>query len=102
MSGSEGRFPKSLIEFQSRFASESACADYLFERRWAGGFVCPGCGDGRAWLLKTKEFTYECGLRPSDLGDRWDDHARQQAAADHVVLGSVSDGDALQRHLGSA
>jgi hypothetical protein len=31
-SGSEGRFPKSLIEFQSRFASESACADYLFER----------------------------------------------------------------------
>src|SRR5271168_3111139 len=60
MSGSEGRFPKSLIEFQGRFASESACADYLFERRWAGGFVCPGCGDGRAWLLKTKEFTYEC------------------------------------------
>src|SRR5438045_8882710 len=60
MSGSEGRFPKSLIEFQSRFASESACADYLFQRRWPGGFVCPGCGDGRAWLLKTKEFTYEC------------------------------------------
>src|SRR5215472_11582080 len=23
--------------------------------------VClPGCGDGRAWLLKTKAFTYEC------------------------------------------
>ena len=60
MSGSEGRFPKSLIEFQGRFASESACADYLFERRWPEGFVCPGCGDGRAWLLKTKKFTYEC------------------------------------------
>src|SRR5271155_3596864 len=44
MSGSEGRFPKSLIEFQGRFASESACADYLFERRWPGGFVCPACG----------------------------------------------------------
>src|SRR5271170_2257493 len=43
MSGSEGRFPKSLIEFQGRFASGSACADYLFERRWPGGFVCPGC-----------------------------------------------------------
>src|SRR5207237_2945072 len=60
MSGSEGRFPKSLIEFQSRFASESACADYLFQRRWPGGFVCPGCGDGRAWLLKAKALTYEC------------------------------------------
>ena len=60
MSGSESRFPKSLIEFQSRFASESACAEYLFERRWPEGFVCPGCGEGRAWLLKTKAFTYEC------------------------------------------
>src|SRR6201997_4314459 len=60
MSGSEGQFPKSLTEFQGRFASESACTDYLFERRWPAGFVCPGCGDGRAWLLKTKAFTYEC------------------------------------------
>src|SRR5256884_8096277 len=60
MSGSEGRFPRSLIEFQGRFATESACAEYLFERRWPEGFVCPGCGEGRAWLLKTKAFTYEC------------------------------------------
>jgi hypothetical protein len=54
MSGSESRFPKSLIEFQSRFATEAACAKYLFERRWPDGFVCPGCGGGRAWGLKTK------------------------------------------------
>src|SRR5467141_2520965 len=60
MTGSEGRFPKSLIEFQGRFATESACAEYLFARRWPEGFVCPGCGDGRAWLLKAKAFTYEC------------------------------------------
>jgi predicted RNA-binding Zn-ribbon protein involved in translation (DUF1610 family) len=60
MSGSESRFPKSLIEFQGRFPNESACAEYLFERRWPEGFVCPGCGEGRAWLLKTKAFTYEC------------------------------------------
>ena len=60
MSGSESRFPKSLIEFQSRFATEVACAKYLFERRWPDGFVCPGCGGGRAWGLKTKPFTYEC------------------------------------------
>src|SRR5438105_9233488 len=60
MTGSEGRFPKSLIEFQGRFATESVCAEYLFARRWPEGFVCPGCGDGRAWLLKAKAFTYEC------------------------------------------
>ena len=60
MSGSESRFPKSLIEFQSRFATEAACAKYLFERRWPDGFVWPGCGGGRAWGLKTKPFTYEC------------------------------------------
>src|SRR5438132_2152228 len=60
MSGSEGRFPKLLIEFQGRFATEGACAEFLFERRWPEGFVCPGCGDGRAWLLKAKAFTYEC------------------------------------------
>ncbi len=41
-------------------------------------------------------------LRAADLGDRWHDHACQQAAADDVVLGGVSDGDALQRHLGAA
>ena len=60
VSASEGRFPRSLLEFQSRFATESACAQYLLERRWPHGFVCPGCGGGRAWLLKTKAFTYEC------------------------------------------
>ena len=60
MSGSAGQFPKSLLEFQGRFATEGACAEYLFERRWPEGFVCPGCGGGRAWLLKTKAFTYEC------------------------------------------
>jgi hypothetical protein len=43
--GSEPRVPRSLIEFQDRFATERACAEYLFERRWPEGFVCPGCGE---------------------------------------------------------
>ena len=60
VSGSKGRFPRSLLEFQVRFAAESACAEYLFARRWPDGFVGPGCSGGRAWLLQTKAFTYEC------------------------------------------
>jgi len=36
------------LEFQERFATEEACRDYLFASRWPEGFVCPGCGGGRA------------------------------------------------------
>jgi hypothetical protein len=43
MFGFESWFPKSLLEFQDRFATESGCTKYLFERRWPEGFVCPGC-----------------------------------------------------------
>ena len=53
-------FPRSLIEFQQRFGDEAACAQYLIATRWPDGFVCPGCGAGKAWRLKTKAWTYEC------------------------------------------
>src|SRR5205807_6038270 len=103
VSGSEGRFPKSLLEFQRRFATESACAEYLFERRWPEGFVCPGCGEGRAWLLKTKAFTYEC----ADWGRQTSVTAGTIMHASKLPLtmwfwGGVSDVDALQRYLGAA
>ena len=52
------------IEFQGRFARESACADYLSERGWPGGFNCPGCGDGRAWLRRAEALPthFACNL----------------------------------------
>jgi transposase-like protein len=53
-------FPRSLLEFQQRFGDEAACAQYLATARWPDGFVCPGCGGGRAWRLATKEWTFEC------------------------------------------
>src|SRR5438270_1691838 len=53
-------FPSSLIEFQQRFGDEAACAQYLAAARWPDGFVCPGCGGGKAWRLETKAWTYEC------------------------------------------
>jgi hypothetical protein len=55
-----GEFPRSLIEFQQRFADEAACAAYLREARWPGGFVCPACGGVRGWALATKAWTHEC------------------------------------------
>jgi predicted RNA-binding Zn-ribbon protein involved in translation (DUF1610 family) len=53
-------FPQSLIVFQRHFPDEAACAAYLATVRWPGGFVCPGCGASKAWLLQTKAWTYEC------------------------------------------
>ena len=37
-------FPRSLVEFQSRFPDEAACVAYLVAARWPQGFVCPACG----------------------------------------------------------
>ena len=53
-------FPRSLIEFQQRFADEAACAKYLLAARWPQGFVCPGCGMTKAWGFQTKPWTWEC------------------------------------------
>jgi hypothetical protein len=56
----ETDFPRSLIEFQRRFPDEAACVGYLFAARWPEGFVCPGCGKGKAWELQTKPWTWKC------------------------------------------
>jgi transposase-like protein len=44
-------FPKTLREFQSKFATEEACQQYLATCRWPEGFVCPRCGNHRAYEL---------------------------------------------------
>ena len=51
---------RSLTEFQASFPDEASCAAFLFGRRWPQGFVCPVCGGGRAAVLKSRAYTYEC------------------------------------------
>jgi transposase-like protein len=41
MSQQEGM---SIQEFFERFDTEEACREYLYEKRWSEGFVCPKCG----------------------------------------------------------
>src|SRR5215210_811593 len=53
-------FPKSLPEFERRFPVETACAEWLLERRWEHGFSCPGCGHGDYWRLGRKVLTLQC------------------------------------------
>jgi hypothetical protein len=47
-------FPRSLIEFQRRFADEKACAVYLADARWPDGFPVPGVAMTRAGNFRPK------------------------------------------------
>jgi transposase-like protein len=44
-------FPPNLREFQRRFSTEQACADYLALCRWPDGYQCPRCQSRRAYAL---------------------------------------------------
>ena len=37
-------YPTTWVQFLDWFHSEQACRDYLEERRWADGLICPKCG----------------------------------------------------------
>ena len=47
-------FPRTLREFQTRFANEAACRLYLAASRWPDGYRCPRCGHGEALELPTR------------------------------------------------
>ena len=47
-------FPRTLGEFQRRFAAEEACRRYLAESRWPDGFRCPRCGAEAALELPAR------------------------------------------------
>ena len=53
-------FPKTLRQFLSDFASEEACEQYLAACRWPEGFICPRCGNRRAYELM-KQRRWQCG-----------------------------------------
>jgi transposase-like protein len=52
-------FPRNLLEFEARFATEAACREYLFRLRWPDGFCCPRCGGRKGWP-KSGGFLLQC------------------------------------------
>jgi transposase-like protein len=42
-------FPRTLPEFDERFASEEACRQYLMTVRWPNGYRCPSCEHDQHW-----------------------------------------------------
>jgi Transposase zinc-ribbon domain len=59
-------FPRSLAEFQDRFATEADCHRYLVACRWPEGFRCPRCDEPDAYELAGRELLQcrSCGIRP--------------------------------------
>ena len=51
-------YPRTIIEFEKRFATEEDCKQYLYQQRWPDGFCCPRCGNHKAWT--TKRGLYQC------------------------------------------
>lgn len=45
-------YPRTLAEFEARFATEAACRAYLVRLRWPDGFRCPRCGGATAWPVR--------------------------------------------------
>jgi hypothetical protein len=59
-------YPRTLLEFERRFALEEACREYLLRFRRPNGFVCPRCADGKGWLTKCGLITcVACGFQTS-------------------------------------
>jgi hypothetical protein len=77
-------YPRSTGEFQSWFATDADCLDFLDWLRWPSGFVCPTCGQGGGCAVADGRYkSAACGKRTSVTAG----HAvRPQAdAADGVV-----------------
>lgn len=68
-------YPKTLAELERQFATEEACAQYLFQLRWPDGFSCPRCGGIRAWTTKRGLSTcaacaYQCSVKAGTIFER--------------------------------
>jgi len=42
-------FPRNLIEFEERFATEASCLAYVRSKKWPDGFRCSKCGGRESW-----------------------------------------------------
>lgn len=52
-------YPRTVDEFEARFATEAACREYLVLLRWPEGPTCPRCQSTRIW--RTNRGLLACG-----------------------------------------
>jgi transposase-like protein len=53
-------FPRSIVDFQDRFATEEDCREYLFASRWPEGFGCRRCGGGEIGVMHRRRVVWQC------------------------------------------
>jgi hypothetical protein len=53
-------YPRTLAEFETRFATEDPCRAYLVQLRWPDGFRCPTCGAMKAWPVRARPTLFHC------------------------------------------
>jgi transposase-like protein len=53
VSGVVEDYPRTLAEFEARFATAEGCRAYLVALRWPDGFRCPRCGGAKGWPVRT-------------------------------------------------
>lgn len=59
-------YPRTVQEFEEKFASEQSCIDYLFRLRWPEGFRCPRCGFKKFWAMNRGLYRCtDCDLQTS-------------------------------------
>ena len=75
-------YPRSAGEFQSWFATDEDCLDYLAWLRWPKGFVCPRCEDLGGWVVADAGTIAKSGqsLRMARSAVRLQAHIRSAAA----------------------
>lgn len=49
-------YPKTLMEFETRFSSEDRCRRYLVQFRWPDGIICPQCNGREHWQVTNTFF----------------------------------------------
>jgi transposase-like protein len=50
-----------IEQLQARFHSEEVCAEYLINRKWPTGFICPRCSHTTAFRIDTRRLPlYQC------------------------------------------
>jgi len=48
-----------LIDFHKSYGTEEQCRQYMYGQRWPDGFICPKCGHGEYFNIKSRHL-YQC------------------------------------------
>jgi hypothetical protein len=60
-----------VAQFERSFPTDDACRQYLADRRWPDGVVCPRCGNRKVYSVTNRPFHWQCTRCASKGGYRF-------------------------------